>query len=427
MAKQIAKRNCKMSIVSFTNRGAELALRLASLFNYCDCAVYRIGTERAVQAHEVPLADVTITPAEDVPAVVPATAPVEDVPAVVPATAPEAAATNTGLQYSDESVYEWTRKRFVDSGGIVFVGALGIAVRAIAPHLSHKSSDPAVICVDEMGKYSISVLSGHIGGGNELTEMIAGAIGAQSVLTTATDLRGVFAVDVWANKMGLYIENYEMVKEVSSALLNGDAVGMFIDGKWSGEIPNGLIAADTDGNESIDIYDRNEGYREEVRNDSLRTGICVSCRLIKPFERALLLRPKVIVVGIGCKKGTQEPEIRSAIKDFLARNGYSFYSLAALASIDLKRYEAGIIEFCNKESIDFYTHTAAELNEINREPFSCSDFVKKTTDVDCVCERAAAAHGELIVKKTLYNRITLALAVKELSLSFCDFRRKELS
>lgn len=141
-----------------------------------------------------------------------------------------------------ESLREWTGKRFMDSDAVVFIGACGIAVRSIAPFVKSKKADPAVVVVDEQGKFSISLLSGHMGGANELSEEIAGLLDAQPVVTTATDLSGIFAVDVFAEKNGCSISDMRLAKEVSAALLAGREVGFASDFPVRGELPKGLRA-----------------------------------------------------------------------------------------------------------------------------------------------------------------------------------------
>ena len=137
----------------------------------------------------------------------------------------------------DESIKEWTKARFADCDAIIFIGACGIAVRSIAPFVKSKKVDPAVVVVDEQGKFAISLLSGHIGGANELAQEVAEIVHGQPVVTTATDLNNKFAVDVFAKKNGCFISDMNLAKEVSAALLAGKEVGFASDFPWLGEIP----------------------------------------------------------------------------------------------------------------------------------------------------------------------------------------------
>jgi cobalt-precorrin 5A hydrolase len=125
------------------------------------------------------------------------------------------------------NVRQWCGDNWDSCDGLVFVSATGIAVRSIAPFIKSKKSDPAVAVVDESGHFSISLLSGHIGGANDLAQLIAEKIGAQAVVTTATDVNGKIAIDVTAKKNGLFITSMPMAKEVSASVLSGERIGFF--------------------------------------------------------------------------------------------------------------------------------------------------------------------------------------------------------
>lgn len=284
-----------------------------------------------------------------------------------------------------EPIGQWAKERFADSSALVFVGAMGIAVRAIAPYVTSKDKDPAVLVIDEKGHFVIPVLSGHLGGANALARRIADCVGAQAVLTTATDVNGLFAVDDWAREQGYVVENIELIRTVSGALLDSKMVCIKADAPIIGSAP-GVTAG-----------------------DSGETGIYVSPRIHQPFANTLLVRPKVLALGIGCKRGTSAKAIEAAVSDFLSKERYASSALCAVATIDLKADEQGLLEFCIENNLPLFTHSADELNAAEGA-FSQSGFVRAVTGVDCVCERAAALHGELKVKKTVYEGITLALS-----------------
>ena len=126
-----------------------------------------------------------------------------------------------------ESMHEWSGRRFMDSDVIIFIGATGIAVRGIAPHVRDKRYDPAVIVIDEQGKFCIALLSGHIGGANDMVRRISAKLGSVPVITTATDVNDLFAVDEFATKNDMTISSMTYAKEVSAALLSGDPVGFW--------------------------------------------------------------------------------------------------------------------------------------------------------------------------------------------------------
>ena len=139
----------------------------------------------------------------------------------------------------------WAGERFGDSDGLIFIGACGIAVRAIAPYIRDKKTDPAVLAADEKGRFVIPLLSGHLGGANELAERLAAGLAksgipAQAVLTTATDVNRRFAVDVFAKEHGLVLDQMKLAKEISAAVLAGEPVGLFSDFPFSGPVPEGL-------------------------------------------------------------------------------------------------------------------------------------------------------------------------------------------
>lgn len=271
-----------------------------------------------------------------------------------------------GLRVIEPGLTEWAGARFADCGAIVFVSACGIAVRAIAPFVRSKAEDPAVVVLDEAGKNVVSLLSGHLGGANELAKEIAAAVGGRAVITTATDVRGVTAVDSWAVAHDCAVENVHAVKEISSAALAGREIGVAV-------------------------------------TDELQPA---------PWPVTLWLRPRLLTLGVGCKRGADFQALAEAAEEFLEESGVSPLSLAAVASIDIKKDEAAIIKLAEKYKVPFVTYGAEALNGA-RGRFSYSKRVEEATGVGCVCERAAvlAAEGGVLMRgKTIYPGVTLALA-----------------
>lgn len=305
----------------------------------------------------------------------------------------------------DESMKEWTKRRFQDSDAIVFIGACGIAVRSIAPFVKSKKIDPAVVVVDEQGKFAISLLSGHIGGANELAEEVAEIVHGQPVVTTATDLNGKFAVDVFAKKNNCFISDMELAKEISAALLAGKEVGFASDFPWMGAIP-----------EELKLY--------EEGKENPEIGICVSSGYLEhPFVHTLYLIPKVITTGVGCRKGTPKDVVEQVIRRACDEVLVPSIAMEQVASIDLKAKEEGILEYCRERNLPFVTYTADELKE-TEGVFTPSDFVEEITGVDNVCERAALlgssreGNGRLIQRKYARDGVTVALAMKKWSVNF---------
>ena len=135
------------------------------------------------------------------------------------------------------TLYEWTAESFPMADALIYVGACGIAVRAISPYVESKVSDPAVVVVDEIGRYAIPILSGHLGGANELSRRMARVLSAEAVITTATDINGVFAIDEWTGYQDCAVENPEEIKGISSRLLEGGSITIRSNFPIMGEPP----------------------------------------------------------------------------------------------------------------------------------------------------------------------------------------------
>ena len=301
----------------------------------------------------------------------------------------------------DSSLRDWTGRRFAQSDAIIFIGACGIAVRSIAPFVSSKKTDPAVVVIDEQGKFAISLLSGHIGGANELTEEISNLLHATPVITTATDINNKFAVDVFAKTNGCYISDMTMAKEISAALVNGNSVGFASDFPWVGEIPKELQLLD----------------EEDETKEKPEMGIYVTNSYLKhPFVHTLYLVPKIITLGVGCKKDTPADTVEKVVRKACDELLIPSVSMELVASIDLKKEEQGILEYCKERNLPFETYSAEQLKEVEGS-FAESKFVEETTGVDNVCERSAilgsSKHGEksnLILRKYAEDGVTAALA-----------------
>lgn len=283
---------------------------------------------------------------------------------------------------------------------LIFVCACGIAVRMIAPHIVSKISDPAVIAVDEQGKFAVSLLSGHIGGANGLTEQIADSIGAIPVVTTATDTSGKFSPDCFAVANGLHICELDAAKAVAAAVVDGEAIGFF------SEIPY--------ENFPSKFFD----------NDKAKCGICVAYNTqINPFATTLHLIPKNIVVGVGCKRNTPPEMLERFILHQLEVHDIPLFRVMELHTIDMKKDERAMLDFSQKYGIPMKTYSADELMNVDGH-FSPSDFVMKTTGADNICERSAAIHGgRLLIHKTVQNGMTFAAAEREISI---DFERRRI-
>ena len=280
---------------------------------------------------------------------------------------------------------------------LIFVGDCGIAVRAIAPFVKNKLTDPGVIVVDELGLQAISLLSGHIGGANELTRRIAASIGAIPVITTATDINHRFTADEWAKNNGLAIASMQAAKRFAAEILRRD-VPVISDFPIEGKLTGGLF-----------------------RGDKGSIGLVISCRKSNVFEDPLILIPRILHLGIGCKRGTPKEKIRAAVLKVLEDNGIYMKAITGVSSIDVKQDEEGLLDFCRGWKLPVRFFSADELQTVEGD-FSSSAFVKSTVGVDNVCERAAilsaGENAKLIVKKTCLDGVTVAVAQEEWSVCF---------
>lgn len=285
-------------------------------------------------------------------------------------------------------------KLFAWADAMVFVGACGIAVREIAPHIRDKRTDPAVLSVDELGKFVIPLLSGHIGGANDLAKELAENLGSTPVITTATDINQKFSVDSWAAKQGFIIGNMHIAKLISAEILERN-VPLSCDFPIVTALPNGVI----------------NGNNGEI-------GICVSYKNEKTFDKTLNLIPKILHIGIGCRRGTSKKVIADAVGKVFTDYDIDFRAVKCAASIDLKKDEEGLLEFCQEKTLNITFYSADELKNVQGN-FSKSEFVKNVTGVDNVCERSALVGAEnLVVRKTAYNGVTVAVAAEKLEVYF---------
>jgi cobalt-precorrin 5A hydrolase len=286
--------------------------------------------------------------------------------------------------------------------GIVFIMACGIVVRAIAPYVRDKRSDPAVVVMDEKGQYAISVLSGHIGGANELALRAAAITGGVPVITTATDVNGVIAFDALAEKNNCVIENIEMLKYVSARLVDGGKVGLLYDCGLDGTLPDNIIT-DRVAVENIDIA-------VVLSNRTNRADLPV---------KTLYLRPRNLILGMGCRRGTPKEQIACAVESFMKSNDRSLLSVKCVASVDIKKDEAGILEFCRERGLDACFVSTEEIGKLEGS-FEASEFVRETIGVGAVAVPSAllcGSHTKLVCGKTIYKGITLALAEEETTIN----------
>lgn len=303
------------------------------------------------------------------------------------------------------SVSDLMRELFPGMDGILFIGAMGIAVRSIAPFIEGKDRDPAVLVMDELGKYCVSVLSGHLGGANEWCREVAVCAGARPVITTATDCEGRFAVDVFAAENFLKVTEIGKIKEISGRILEGKMVGAVAEEEISGPVPDGLR-----------VYSIPASLPDAAGIPDMEAGIYIGYnKTAQPFPITLHLIPRDLFVGMGCKKGIPFPELEAFLNRTLEQRGMDIERVRGIYSIDRKKEEEGLIRLAHKLRVPFVTFSEEALRKVRGE-FQGSAFVEHTVGVDNVCERSAvlgSEGGELEVPKQAENGMTLAVAQKK--------------
>jgi len=286
---------------------------------------------------------------------------------------------------------------FADNKVIIYIGSCGIAVRAIAPYVVSKITDPAIISIDEGGNFVIPLLAGHIGGANSIARKLATAIKAKAIVTTATDINGLFAVDEWATRNNYHIGSMFAAKEFSSALIDGKEIGVKSMYPLTGPLPKGMTLQD--GGE---------------------IGLLIGCdEQEKVFSTTLNIIPKAFTVGIGCRRNTSTETIEELILPQLKLMKISMHAIKEISSVELKKDEQGLLDFAAKYNLPIRFFSAKELAE-QEGNFTASNLVLRVVGVDNVCERSAvaASHGKIILPKISKNGVTMALAQVPLTIDF---------
>lgn len=293
-------------------------------------------------------------------------------------------------------------EQFTDYDAHIFIVSVGAVVRMIAPFIKSKKTDPAVICIDDMAKFTICLLSGHIGRGNEFTDQIAKALDSTPVITTASDRKGTLAVDILGREQGFVLEDSDRnLTQGAAAVVNELKVLLW---QQTGE---------TEFWPHDKPWPKGIHYHQELPDDwqsyefyltiSDRATACLPAELI---DTGVIYRPKSLVVGIGCDKGTSAQTLREGLEGTFKEFGLSLKSIAALATIDIKATEPGLIELASQLGLELISYDARTLDAMADKVPHPSDVVKKYTGTATVAEGAAllasAEQGELIVSKQKY-------------------------
>jgi len=285
--------------------------------------------------------------------------------------------------------------------GLVFFSAVGIAVRLVAPHLRDKWHDPAVVAVDEAGRWAVSVLAGHAGGGNALAQAVAAVLGAQAVITTASEAQGLLPLEALATERGWRLAQPAPTARVSAALVNGERLGWVVDAPlapmeppWPCEQFPHLAALAAAGCPGVVVSDR----------------LLAAPLAAVAATRWVVLRPPSLVLGVGASRGASAEEIEALAREAVAAAGLAWESIGLVATLDRKLAEPGLVAFAARHSLPLRGYPAAALASVPVPHPSA--VVGAAVGTPSVAEAAAllAAGGMLVVPKRKGRRATVAVA-----------------
>lgn len=327
------------------------------------------------------------------------------------------AAVHPGDIYNKENFKENLRAGFGRYDSLVCIMATGIVVRILAPLIVHKTSDPAVVVLDQKGKYAISLLSGHLGGANDLAREMAVISGGEAVITTATDVAGELSFDTFAKKHDMAIENIGQLKHISGALLSGKKVNVFTD-KNAAELYPELAKEQKRG--MIAILPLSEFFKTYTIESNIPAVVIderlfVSSSTVPQAAPVLYLRPRTICAGIGCKRNMEQKPIEEALLQTLKEEGLHPLSLKCIATIPLKSDELGIIGTAANLNVPLKIIPTEKIEklDISQLGIATSEFVASQTgvlSVSTACSYLASGKGEILRDKAKYKGITIALS-----------------
>ena len=287
--------------------------------------------------------------------------------------------------------------------GFVFIAATGIVVRSIAPHLRGKDQDPAVVAVDDAGRFAISLLSGHLGGANELAEVCAGITGGTPVITTATDVNDLPSFDMLAKENGWLIEDLSRVKVLNSLLLEGKEIAVV------GECE--AVRSNCAGKADLSYH---SDFPEALESGA-KGQLYVTNRMVPPqflTGNSLVLRPVNLCLGIGCNRGTPAQEIEAVVARNLEQLSLSMKSVKCIATAAAKGDEVGLVEFARRSGLPIVCFAHEDLNAVEF-PSPPSAYALRAIGAKGVAEPAAllaSQGGRLILPKVKDGNVTLAVA-----------------
>lgn len=298
-----------------------------------------------------------------------------------------------------------SKRAFKRSEALVFISASGIAVRCVAPLLKGKHIDPAVVVVDERGRFAISLISGHMGGANAFAKKIAASIGATAVITTATDAWGLPSVEELAERFSLFIEDPSRIVAVNSAILEGRRAYVIDRNRTRLKAIKDAFG---------DVFTCRAAFPEKLGERD--AAVVITSRISKLpaalARRTLVLRPREIVAGIGCGKGVAKADIKKALHHAFRKAGLSTLSIRNIATIDIKKNERGLVALARELGITIESYGASKLQGV-RYPSRPSRVVTEATGAGAVAEPAALISSgakRVCLKKTKKGRVTIAAA-----------------
>ncbi len=305
-----------------------------------------------------------------------------------------------------DTLKELTKDSFSNYDGFLYIMATGIVVRMIAPYIVAKDHDPAVVVIDEKGLFTISLLSGHLGGGNDLAKEVSTFLQNHCVITTATDVNNKYALDSFARDHGLKIDPITKIAAFNKAILHNKTIHIVAD--------RGIRFDDFHPSFPVSQF----CHSADKKSTSMYA--MVSHKLYPEEPNRIFLRPSNLILGVGCKKDFPEDVFENNILDFLEKNQLSLLSIREMRSISIKKDEKAMLAFSKKYKIPYVTYRAEEINKIyDRYPnLEKSDFVYKNTGAWGVSEPVSLISEnretiKILIKKTEISGMTATVSIED--------------
>lgn len=313
------------------------------------------------------------------------------------------------VHFFNTPIKNLTEHIFSEYDALIYIVSLGAVVRTIAPFLKDKHTDPAVLVIDDKANFVISVLSGHVGGANGLTEEVAGILNATPVITTASDVGKTIPVDILGREFGWTTELDENITRVSAAVVNEEPVGIYQD---AGE--KDWWKRDTPLPKNVRLFKSIDELADSGCKAALIITDCILGDEYKDLlHKSVIYRPKSLAVGMGCDRGVKQEDLDHLLKKTFEDHNLSLKSIRNVSTVDLKNREAGLLAFCERRGLELICYTREELGKLKDILPTPSEMVMKYLKIPGVSEPAAmltAKTDKLVVTKVKGNMSTLAVA-----------------